>query len=421
VVGAAAAGELQLKRDAGVLSSPSAGIGDGSRAQGALWGRGFRPFFLLASAYAFAFLIVWLCVLAGWLYPPAWLGPLRWHAHEMLFGFIGAAVAGFLLTAVPVWTDTPPVIGRRLAGLAGLWAAGRVAMALAGWLPPAVVALVDLAFLPALIAVIAPPVLAAGRPRNYGFPVVLLALFAANAATHLEANQLILGWAFPALRAAVYLICMRVVVIGGRIIPAFTAAAFRRTGEPAEVHGIVWLDRLAVPLLLVFFATDLATSGSRPAGWAGLLAALVIALRMLGWQTRRSLGDPLLWSLHLGYAWLPVGFACLAGSDLLGVVARSIGLHALTAGAFGTMVLSVMSRVALGHTGRPLAPHRAVVIAYLLVTAGALLRTAGPLLLPGLGLSVVIASGVLWSAAFALYLGVYWPILTRPRIDGAPG
>jgi len=404
-----------------VLVQPGAGAGDGSSARSALWGRGFRPFFLLASVYAFAFLALWLAVLAGWLSPPAWLGPVRWHAHEMLFGFVAAAVAGFLLTSVPVWTGTAPVIGGRLAGLAGLWVAGRVVMALAGLLPPALVALVDLAFFPALVAAIARPVLAAGRAHNYGFPVILLALFAANAATHLDANQLTLGWAHTALRAAVYLVCLLVTVIGGRIIPAFTAAAFRRAGEPAEVRGIAWLDRLAVPLLLVFFATDLATSGARPAGWAGLLAALVIALRMLGWQTRRTLRDPLLWSLHLGYAWLPVGFACLAAGDLLGGVPSSIGLHALTAGAFGTMVLSVMSRVALGHTGRPLELHRSVVVAYLLVTAGALLRTAGPILLPGLGLSVVIASGVLWSAAFAVYLGVYWPILTRPRIDGAPG
>jgi uncharacterized protein involved in response to NO len=294
-------------------------------------------------------------------------------------------------------------------------------MALAGRLPPAVVAVVDLAFFPALIAAVAPPLLVAGRAHNYGFPVVLFALFAANAATHLEANHLTLGWAQTALRAAVYLICLLVAVIGGRIIPAFTANAFHRTGEPAEVRSIAWLDRLAVLLLLVFFAADLATSGSRPAGWAGLAAALVIALRMLGWQTRRTLRDPLLWSLHLGYAWLAVGFACLAAGDLLGTVARTIGMHALTAGAFGTMVLSVMSRVALGHTGRPLVLPRGVVFAYLLVTAGALLRTAGPVFLPGLGLSVVIASGVLWSAAFALYLGVYWPILTGPRVDGAPG
>jgi uncharacterized protein involved in response to NO len=415
-----------------VFSPPVESAGDRPR-WSAVWGRGFRPFFLLASAYAFAFLAAWLAFLQGWLPAPTWLGPIRWHAHEMIFGFVGAAIAGFLLTAVPVWTQTRPVTGGRLAALAGLWVAGRAVMALSGRLPPSVVAVVDLAFFPALIAAIAPPVLAAGNPRNYGFPVVLLALFTANALTHLEANGLAIGGARVALRGAVYLICVLVVVIGGRIIPAFTANALRRVGSAAQVRSFAWLDRLAVPLLLVFFATDLAASGSRPAhsagwagwaswaGWAGLLAAAVLGLRMLGWQTRRTLGDPLLWSLHLGYVWLPVGVACLAFGDLTGALARTTGLHTLTAGSFGTMVLSVMSRVSLGHTGRPLVPDRVVVVAYLLVAVGALLRIAGPIAVPVLAMSSLMLSGILWAAAFALFAGVYWPILTAPRIDGQPG
>jgi uncharacterized protein involved in response to NO len=386
-----------------------------------LWGRGFRPFFLLAGAYAFAFLAVWLGFLEGWIQTPAWLGPIRWHAHEMLFGFVCAAIAGFLLTAVPVWTGTTPVTGRRLAALAGLWVAGRIVMVFSGRLPPSVVALVDLAFLPCLIAAIAPPVLAARAARNYGFPVVLFALFSANALTHLEANRLVSGGSGDALRAAVYLICVLVVVIGGRIIPAFTANALRRSGSPAQVRSFAWLDTPTVPLLLVFFATELVAPGSRPAGWAGLAAALVVALRMLGWQSASTLRDPLLWSLHLGYLWLPVGIACLAAGSLAGSVPRTIGVHALTAGAFGTMVLSVMSRVSLGHTGRPLAPARSVVVAYLLVTAGALMRTTAPVLLPQAGMSPVIVSGALWAAAFAVFTAVHWPILTAPRVDGQPG
>jgi uncharacterized protein involved in response to NO len=404
-----------------VLSPAAESADEGPRPSLAVWGGAFRPFFLLASAYAFAFLLVWLTFLNGWLHAPAWLGPIRWHAHEMIFGFVAAAASGFLLTAVPVWTGTPPVAGRRLAALAALWVAGRAAMLLSGRLPPSVVAAVDLAFFPALIAVIAPRVLAAGNARNYGFPVVLAALFAANALTHLEANHLTSGGSRTALRAAVALICLLLITIGGRIIPAFTANALRRTGSTAQVRSFAWLDRLAVPLLLVFFALDLAAPGSAPAGWAGLLAALALVLRMLGWQTRRTLRDPLLWSLHLGYAWVPVGVACLALGDLTAAVLRLAGLHALTAGAFGTMVLSVMSRVGLGHTGRSLVPHRAVVVAYLLVTIGALLRSAGPVALPEFAFWMLMTSGVLWSAAFALFFGVYWPILTTPRIDGQPG
>jgi uncharacterized protein involved in response to NO len=339
----------------------------------------------------------------------------------MIYGFVSAAIAGFLLTAVPVWTGSKPLVGAGLAIMALLWAAGRVCMALSSWLPPIAVGLVDLAFLPALVVVLVPPILAARSRRNYGIPAVLLLLALANGLIHLQA----LGWsarsAAAGLRFAVDLIILLVVVIGGRITPTFTANAFRRAGLEIGVRSSSWLDRLGVASVALLLVIDLVAPGPLPGGVVGLLAAALTGLRMIGWRTLRTLRDPLVWSLHLGYAWVPAGLACRAMGELGGGIPPTTGLHALTAGAFGTMILAVMTRVGLGHTGRALAASGGVAAASLLVTVGALLRVAGPLAFPGFSLEMLVASGMVWATAFALYLLLYWPILTRPRPDGAPG
>ena len=386
-----------------------------------LFGRGFRPFFLLASAYAVLFVPLWVCVVLGSLTPPSWLWLTAWHAHEMLFGFCAAAIAGFLLTSVPVWTGTQAVAGDPLAALAGLWLAGRVAMLALAGRAPGVAAAVDLLFLPAFALAIGPPILRAGIRRNFGFPLGIVALFAANALMHAEALGLAKGTAAIGLRAAVDIVALLVVVIGGRVAPSFTTNALRRMGIAEIASPPAWAERAAVPAFLAFLATDLVLPASVASGLVALAAAVVLAARMSGWRTARVLADPLLWSLHLGHAWVVVGLACIAASDLAAAWPRSVAVHALTAGAFGTMILAMMTRVALGHTGRPLAAPRSAVAAYVLVTLGALVRTVAVAALPAETVPIVSAGGLLWAGAFAAYLAGYAPILVAPRADGGPG
>jgi uncharacterized protein involved in response to NO len=402
------------------MGVPIAGPGSPAPGRGlALLERGFRPFFLLAGLHATVYPLLWLGVLAGGLVPPPFGAPSRWHAHEMFYGFAAAAMAGFLLTAVPVWTSSAPVAGPRLAALAGLWLLGRLAVASAGVLPGALVALLDLAFLPALALAIGIPIARARHRRSYLFPAVLCALALANAAVHLDALGITPGAAAPALRAAVFLAALLVVVLGGRLTPSFTANALARAGRPWPVRASPWAERAVQPAVLAAAAADLAAPGSAASGALALAAGAVALARMRDWQTRRVLGDALVWSLHLGHAWVGVGFLCLGVADLTGWLPGTSGLHALTAGALGGMILAVMSRVPLGHTGRPLRAPRPVALGYALVSLGALLRVLGPSLAPGL--TLLALSGALWSAGFALFSAVYAPILLRPRLDGQPG
>jgi uncharacterized protein involved in response to NO len=386
-----------------------------------LFASGFRPFFLLAGVHGCAFLLFWLAVLAGWLPGPLWLIPMWWHGHEMLFGFVGAAIAGFLLTAVPVWTGSRPLTGAGLAAVVGLWLTGRLAMMGTGFLPPWVPAVLDLAFFPTVASVLAPGLVAARRARNYGFVPILLALFAANAMIHFQVLGLPGGRADLGVRLAVDLVMLLVVIIGGRIIPTFTGNALRRAGVAAEIRSRRWVELLVIPAVLTFVASDLLVPRTAASGLLALLAASALLVRMVGWQSLRTRGDSLLWSLHLGYLWVPLGLLCLGLSDLTQLVPRASGIHALTAGAFGTMILTVMSRVALGHTGRELVAPPGIAVAYALITIGALIRTVGPALLPVASLPVLIASGLCFAAAFALFTAIYAPVLTSARVDGRPG
>jgi uncharacterized protein involved in response to NO len=398
-----------------------AAAGGRSQVGGRVWlEHGFRPLFLAAAVFVPLHVGAWLGILAGVWPAPAWLAAPFWHAHEMLFGVVAAAIAGFLLTAVPVWTASRPPAPSSLAALFALWLAGRLAMGGVGWLPAFLPAALDLAFLLVLAAFVGVRVLRARQRRNAGFPLLLLALAAANALVHLEALGLARETARTGLRAGVWWITLLVVLVGGRITPSFTANALRRAGDPARVVTRPWVERLVVPCVLVVLVLDLALSRSPVTGAAAGVAGAVLALRLAGWQTRRTLRDPLLWSLHLGQAWLPVALFALAASNLLDTPPWTSALHALTTGAVGTMLLAVMTRVPLGHTGRPLRAPPAAVLAYALVSAGAVGRSAGPALAPDHALPVLLASGALWAIAFAVYAVGYAPILLGPRVGGEP-
>jgi uncharacterized protein involved in response to NO len=375
---------------------------------------GFRPFFLLAALFAVAAVPLWLLALLGVVTPGGHMHALAWHRHEMIFGYTLAVIAGFLLTAARNWTARPMPSGGRLLALALLWLAARV-LQWTGGVVPWLVALVDVAFPLALAAVLLPPLWATRQFRNLGF-VPMLALFAlASLAAHLDALGIGPIDAARAHRLALDLILFLIVVMGGRVIPAFT-----RNALPAA--GVRRLEAAEWPAILFVAAVLLLGVAGAPPRWqaaAAALAALANAARMAPWGARHTLLHPILWILHLGYAWIPLGLA-LQALAALGLIAPSVATHSLTIGAVGSLTLGMMARVALGHTGRPLAVARPTTVAFVLVNLAALARLSA-LLTPDLHLESLLAAGALWSLAFLLFLWVHLPILTRARLDGRAG
>ena len=382
--------------------------------------QGFRPFFWLAGVWAALPLGLWVGVLAGlWTFPAAW-GVMMWHGHEMVFGFVPAAIAGFLLTAVPKWTNTPAVRGAWLGVLVGVWVAGRVALLAASVLAPWLVAGLDLLFLPCLAGFVAAPIVRARRSRNYGFPVLLVLLVGANGLTHLWALGLASSTALLGLRMGVYVELMLVLVVGGRIVPNFTKSAFERAGRDLPLWTSVTLDRLSLGIGVAALTLDLFAPGP-VAGGLCALAALLLLVRLLGWRSLSTLGDSLVSVLHAGLAFLVLGFALRAATDLGLAAPGTAPLHLFTAGGLGLMVLAVMSRAALGHTGRPLQASRGLRLAFLLVALGALTRGLLPYAGGELAARAPVIGGSLWALGYLLYVIVFTPILMRPRVDGKPG
>lgn len=381
---------------------------------------GFRPFFLLAGWFAVLGMGAWL-----WLYTTAtaWPGGLpawQWHGHEMLFGFVTAAIAGFLLTAVPSWTGRRGFAGWPLALLSTTWLLGRIAFALAGRLPPVVPALVELAFLPGLALLVAPPLLRAHN-RNTKLLLVLLALWGADAAFLLGQYRVSPDLAAASLQFAVNVVLLLITVIGGRIVPAFTANALRQRGLEVRMRSVKALERTVVALMVVMLLVDSLFPNTALAGAVALLAALAHAWRLAGWHGHRTLGEPIVWVLHVAYAWLPLGLLLKAAWLLGGFNWAAFWMHALGTGAAATMILAVMSRAALGHTGRPLQVAPAMPWSYLLLTLAATVRVFGSAWLPLGYQGVILLAGCLWIAAFGIYAFVYTPILLKPRVDAKPG
>ena len=378
----------------------------------ALWALGFRPFYLLASGFAALSIALWALQFAGWLPRPYLAGPL-WHAHEMLFGFALAVVVGFLFTAGRNWTGLPTPTGRPLMALAALWLAGRMLLLTPwGW----AAALANVAFPLAAALALARPFIAARNRRNYFFIALLLALALAQAGLHAGWLGLVELPQWLQVQPALDLLLFIVAVMGGRVIPMFT-----NNGVPgANATRRPRLEQAALGALLALLAADLAGLTDLPlALLAGLACALHLA-RWLLWQPWKTLRTPLVWVLHIAYAWIPLHLL-LRGLAALGWLAPSLATHALTLGAIGGMIIGMMTRTARGHTGRPLRADRADTACYALVLAAALVRVGLPLLQPALLLPAVLGSALLWSAGFGLYTLRYWPVLTRARLDGRPG
>lgn len=374
---------------------------------------GFRPFYLGAAAFAVLAVPLWLALLLGRVSMTLSLPPLLWHAHEMLFGFAVAVIVGFLLTAGRAWTGLATPRGAALGALAMLWLAARVAAIAA---PPAVYAALDLALLPLMAGVLLRVLLRAGNRRNLPLVALLLLLALANLAFHAAVLGLLPLSPLRALHVALGLIVMIECVIAGRVVPAFTASA--TPGLCIAAHPRREQATLALTALGL-----LAWVAGAPAWLAApllALAALAHGLRQAAWHPGATLRRPILWILHLAYAWLAIGLALLALAQP-GWIAASAGVHALAIGATGGLVIGMVTRTARGHTGRPLQASRAEVAAYALVMAAAVLRVLLPLLAPTWLLQALLAAALAWSAAFALYLLRFTPWLLATRLDGKDG
>lgn len=386
----------------------------------ALLSGGFRPFFLAAGLHAALSLVFWMVWLgvhhAGGAFvkisvsPP----PYVWHAHEMLFGFAGAAVGGFLLTAVPNWTGHRPVAGMRLAALVWLWLAGRIALWSSAVLPGPVVAGLDLLFLPALISTLAGPVIRSGKRQNMAVIGVITLLWVAQLLSHLGMLDILQDGGRAGRLMALDVLTLLMTVIGGRITPAFSRNWLSAQGLPLPpaVPLMPWTPAAIIGILLVL-AGDLSSQPMLTAGGA-LLAAVALLVRLALWQGWRVRSEPLLLVLHVGALWMGIGYL-LRGLAALSFLPEAASLHALTTGAAGTLILGVMCRASLGHTGRPLSSSPGLTSAFALVSLAALVRVLVPIALPGFYMEGMLLAGAAWVIAFGLFTAHFLPILTTPR------
>lgn len=373
--------------------------------------RGFRPFFLMGAFYAVMAAGVWILQLRGMAPPaPPFGDPVLWHAHEMLFGFTVAIIAGFLLTAVANWTGGETARGAHLAALCLLWTAGRAAMV--ADIPYVAAAVIDLAFIPALAAGLAVPLFRGRNRRNYVFLLMIGALFLSNLMFWIYQDRTV-------LYSGIIVVMAIISAVGGRIIPSFTVAGLRREGMDVRQTDQYRTDMAALASLFLLFAAIAFTGmDSAIAGVLAFSAAALHGLQHLHYHPLKVWRYPLLWSLHAGHLWLIAGLAML-GAAAFGLAPVSPGIHALTAGAIGSLTLSMMCRVALGHTGRIMQAGTGTKLSFLLMQGAVFIRVAGPLFAPSHYMIWIEGSALLWILAFTVYLTGYAPVLLRRAVAGA--
>jgi len=383
----------------------------------ALLSYGFRPFFLGAAAWACAAMALWIGVLAqGWQFADAY-GPIAWHAHEFLFGYISAAVTGFLLTAIPNWTGRLPLQGRSLLMLFLLWLAGRVAMLISAEIGVVTAAIIDCVYLPTLVAVVLREIIVGKNWRNLRVVVLIGVLAFANIL--FQAETLYSGAPAYGLRLGCAVIVTMIMLIGGRITPSFTTNWLRRQGRDRLPAPVGRFDIVSIAIAVVALVAWV-VAPSWP-GRAALLLLMTIAqtARLFRWAGERTWREPILFVLHLGYAFVPLGAFILAVSILWPMLMPPSGaLHAWTTGAMGIMTLAVMTRATLGHTGRDTVSTPPTVVIYGAILLAALIRVAAPVL-SGIYYQSLLAAAACWIVAFGAFLAVYGPMLVRPgKIPG---
>ena len=381
----------------------------------AIFTYGFRPFFFGAGVWAALTMAIWVAVISGAMTLPSAFDPVAWHAHEVMFGYLGAVIAGFLLTAVPNWTGRLPIVGWPLAGLAALWLAGRVAVAFSASLSPLLVAVIDLSGLAALAGFLAREIIAGRNWRNLIVLAMLSALVVANGLFHWEAargGSPAQGIGFRlALSAGILLLS----VIGGRIIPSFTRNWLVKRGNPARPAAPDRFDQITIGTTLAALVAWTLAPVSMVAGLALLICAALQFWRLNRWSWRHTGAEPLVWILHLGYAFVPLGALAMGLAILFPAQMAGIGAqHLWMAGALGTMTIAVMTRATLGHTGQALTANRGTVAIYLAIVAAVVCRFVAGF---DLALSSVLLdiAGTLWCAGFLGFAVVYGRLLLRPK------
>ena len=375
-----------------------------------LFALAFRPFYLLAAVLAVVAIPLWVLVYLGVISTP--IPGMWWHAHEMVFGFAAAVIVGFLFTAGRNWTGIDTPAGWPLGGLAALWLAGRLAMAFgSGWW----VAVVDVAFLPVAAAALLRVLIKAKSWRNYFPGLVPLLLGGANLLFHLAANGVVTVDPLMGMHIALGLVVVLEIVIGGRVIPMFTFNSMRGIRQWRNARFDL-IAALVSGLALMLWATGFT-------GWAGgvsLLAAILQLVRWGGWNPWATRSTPLLWILHASYLWIPLGLALIAATQW-GLVAHSAGVHALAIGSTGGLIIGMMTRTSLGHTGRMLVAGRLEAFAYGLVQLAAVSRVLTVAFIPAAAIGGIHLAATAWVLGFLLFLWRYTPFLLYARVDGRPG
>jgi uncharacterized protein involved in response to NO len=374
---------------------------------------GFRPFFLLGALWAALIVAIWLPVLEGTLALPTAFTPVEWHVHELLYGYLPAIVAGFLLTAVPNWTGRLPVTGTPLLLLVLLWVAGRVAVLCSARIGAPAAAAVDLLFLAALAGIIAREILAGHNYQNAKVLALVGLLLAGNATFHAEA-MLPDGVNGYGVRIGVGAAVLLISLIGGRIVPSFTRNWLARQRPGRLPTAFTRFDVAAIASGVAAIALWIVAPDAIATAVVAFVAALVHAIRLGRWAGYRTAGEPLVLVLHVAYGFVPVGFLLLAMAIATpALVVPSGALHGWTVGAIGMMTLAVMTRATLGHTGQPLTASAATQFIYAAIGIAAVARV-----LTAFGIArepLLHLSATAWVAAFGGFAVVYWPLLTRPR------
>lgn len=378
-----------------------------------LFALGFRPFFLAAALAAIVLLPAWAFILEGGEAELSYYGNSLWHAHEMLFGFAAAVIAGFLLTAVGNWTGRVTLTGLPLAALVGLWLAGRVAPLLMSLLPPALIAVIDLAFLPLLALVILIPILRSNKRPQLIFVAMLLALASANLLIHLQALGLTDHSAEAGVALGLNSILLIIMVMAGRVMPFF----IERGAPGCKPRKRAWLERVSVGSMLAMMLIELNWPDTFMITLLCVVLALAHGLRLAGWHGRPLWRVPLLWVLYIGYGCLVLGFAVKAVEGLVWLP-MGVATHVFAA-AIAILCLGMMARVSLGHTGRALQPAALMSLSFVLLILAMLARVVLPLLFPTQ--NMVWGMVLLWMVAFAIFVWVYLPVLIRARVDGRLG
>jgi len=373
---------------------------------------GFRPFFLLASIFSLLIISLSLVQFSGGIKLSSYYTLIDWHAHEMLFGYTVAVIAGFLFTAVGNWTGIKIISGWQLILASFVFVVGRLSP-LVNDLPHWFIALSDLAFIPLLALIISVPIIRAKQWSNFVFVPLLLSMALANLCVHLSLLGVIYLPNMMGNQVMLYLVVILIVIMSGRVIPFFT----ERGIKGVKTKKWNWIERLSLLSIILLVVSDIVLDDKTITAYVAFLAALVHGIRLFGWYSNNIWQVPLVWILHIAYSWFIVGFI-IQSIAIFNINESQLAYHALTVGGIGIMTLGMMTRVSLGHTGREMKINNWLLISFMLINIAVVIRVIVPLLFQGDYLLLIQIAGGLWIVSFLIFLWVFVPIWIRPRIDG---